>query len=96
MKLPEDQFLSIVDNLSKYYGPDIAHDVAIAILKRRNPLRKPERWAVVYAAGLARRERQRAGKTRVFADLGIHNKHILSEHFGYGGGDLEFVHYSKY
>lgn len=68
MNLPEDQLLSIVETLTKRYGPDIAHDVAVAILRRRNPVLTPEIWVAAYARCLLRKERQRSSVIRSFVD----------------------------
>ena len=55
MEISEELLLSITQLLTRSHGPDIAHDVAIALLRRRNPLHSPKRWAFIYAAGLARK-----------------------------------------
>ena len=55
MEIPEELLLSITQSLTRSHGPDIAHDVAIALLRRRNPLHSPKRWAMVYAVSLARK-----------------------------------------
>lgn len=83
MKFEQELLVSISRRLARRYGEDIAHDVVIALLRRRNPIRQPEHWAHAYAAGLARRENTRVAKVKVFADIGMARQSMLAEHLGY-------------
>lgn len=72
MTLSEDLLLSIVKTVASRYGEDIAQDIAVTLLKRRNPITHPKRWAFVRAAAKARYERIQwhQPKTINFSDAG--------------------------
>jgi hypothetical protein len=82
MKLPQELLLKINETLTRSHGPDIAHDVVVALLRRRNPIRKPLRWARAYAAGLANRESSsfRQPRVIVMSDLPSRLNNIM---YGY-------------
>lgn len=69
MVITEELLVSITQTLTRKYGSDIAHDVAVVILRRRNPLSEPLHWAHRYAAGLAKREILYLAKIKVFSDV---------------------------
>jgi hypothetical protein len=69
MAISPELLVQITQSIARTHGEDIAQDVAVLLLRRRGPLRKPVHWARAYAAGLARREKVRLWKVRVFTDV---------------------------
>ena len=55
MTIPTDKLLKITHRLKRRYGEDLAHDVVVALLKRRNPIENLDDWVNGYACLLWKR-----------------------------------------
>ena len=81
--LSHEVLVSINEKITRSYGPDIAQDVTLAMLRRRNPIRKPMAFARGWARGLSRREATRLSKMRTFSDMSQSKQSLLAEILGY-------------
>ncbi len=77
MKLAEETLLQIAATLTRTHGEDIAHEVVLALLRRRNPILKPFHFARRYAAGLARREIRQQWRFKPLSDLPFISKALI-------------------